>query len=122
MLAEAVEIARAGAAGIDRRGDAGGAAEFLGIDAERGAAPIHMGVQVDEARRDDMAGDIPNLGAGIRLEMGAHGGDLAVREGDIHHGVDFLRRIDDAPAAQDEIGVHGNLKGLKGGWLIGAAG
>ena len=50
VLAEAREIARAGAAGVDRRGDAGGAAELLGVDAERGAAPIDMGVQVDQAR------------------------------------------------------------------------
>jgi len=34
MLAEAGEIAGPCAAGVDRRGDAGEAAEFLGIDAE----------------------------------------------------------------------------------------
>src|SRR5579862_6564180 len=44
MLAEAREVARAGAAGVDRRGDAGRAAELLGIDAKRGAAPIDMGM------------------------------------------------------------------------------
>src|SRR5882757_2314289 len=42
VLAEACEITRPGAAGIDRGGDAGGAAELLGVDAERGAAPIDM--------------------------------------------------------------------------------
>lgn len=55
MLAKACEIARSGAAGIHRRGDAGAAAEFLGIDAERGAAPIDMGVQIDQPRRHDVA-------------------------------------------------------------------
>ena len=42
-----------------------GAAEFLGIDAERGAAPIDMGVKVDEPGRDDQAGDIAHLRGGI---------------------------------------------------------
>jgi hypothetical protein len=55
MLAEAGEIAGAGAAGIDGGGDARGAAKFLGVDAERGAAPIDVGVQVDQPRRDDEA-------------------------------------------------------------------
>ena len=38
VLAEAREIAGAGAAGIDRGSDAGGATKLLGVDAERGAA------------------------------------------------------------------------------------
>ncbi|MGF6425162.1 hypothetical protein ABIE91_000382 [Bradyrhizobium elkanii] len=50
MLAEAGKVARAGAAGVDRGGDAGVAAKFLGVDAERGAAPIDMRVQVDDPR------------------------------------------------------------------------
>ncbi len=54
VLAEAREIARAGAAGVDRRGDAGGAAELLGIDAERGSAPINVGVQIDQTGGDDV--------------------------------------------------------------------
>ncbi len=48
MLAEAREIAGPGAAGIDGGRDAGGAAEFLGVDAERGTNPVNMGVQVDQ--------------------------------------------------------------------------
>ena len=55
VLAEAREITRAGAAGVDRRGDAGGAAELLGVDAERGAAPIDVGVQIDQTGGDDVA-------------------------------------------------------------------
>src|SRR5882724_9028462 len=41
VLAKACEITRPGAAGVDRGGDAGGAAELLGVDADRGAAPIN---------------------------------------------------------------------------------
>ena len=53
MLAEAGEIARPGAAGIDAGRDRARAGEIVGVDAERGAAPIDMGVEVDEAGRDD---------------------------------------------------------------------
>jgi hypothetical protein len=49
VLAEAHEIAGPGGAGVDGGGDAGGAAEFLRVDAERRAAPVDVGVQVDEA-------------------------------------------------------------------------
>ena len=55
MLAEAREISRAGAAGVDRSSDAASARELLGVDAKRRAAPIDMRVKVDEAGRHDDA-------------------------------------------------------------------
>ena len=48
VAAEAVEVAGPGAAGIDEGGDAAAARQKLGLDAERRAAPIDMGVQVDQ--------------------------------------------------------------------------
>src|SRR5712675_3013797 len=69
MLAEACEIARAGAAGIDRRGDAGGAAELLGVDAERGATPIDVSVQIDKARGDDVTRYVAHVGSRIDAEL-----------------------------------------------------
>ena len=106
VLAEAREIARAGAAGVDRRGDAGGAAELLGVDAERGAAPIDVGVQVDQARRDDVARHVAHIGSGIGLELASDHGDLAAREGDVRHGIELLRGVDHPAAAQDQIERH----------------
>ena len=50
VLAESRQVARPGAAGVDRGRDAAQAAELLGVDAERSAAPIDMGVEVDDAR------------------------------------------------------------------------
>ena len=50
MPAEAGEIARARAAGVDGRGHPGCAAEIFGIDAERSAAPVYMGMQIDQSR------------------------------------------------------------------------
>src|SRR4051812_24688942 len=42
VLAKTGEIARTGAAGVDSGGDAGSAAEFFGVDAERRTAPVNM--------------------------------------------------------------------------------
>ena len=56
VLAEAREITRAGAAGVDRRGDAGRPAKLLGVNAERGSTPINVGVQIDQAGGDDQRG------------------------------------------------------------------
>ena len=67
VLAEAGEVAGPGAAGVDRGGDAGGAAELLRVDAERGAAPVDVGVQVDQAGRDDRSRHVAHVGAGAAL-------------------------------------------------------
>jgi len=101
MLAEARKVARAGAAGVDRGGDAGGAAKFFGVDAERGAAPIDMGVQIDQARGDDVPRHVTHVGSGIGLELFSDHRHLAAGEGNVRHGVKLLGRIDDAAAAQD---------------------
>ena len=105
VLAEAREIARPGAAGVDRRGDAGAAAEVLRVDAERGAAPIHMGVQVDQAGRHDVALHVAHF---RRVgQVVPHLGDLAAGERHVGDAVDVLRRVDDPPALQDEVECHG---------------
>ncbi len=48
-----------------------------------------MGVQVDEAGRDDAAGDVPHVGA-ADIEVVPDRGDLSAREGDIRHAVEAL--------------------------------
>ena len=88
VLAEAGEVAGPGAAGIDRRGHAGRAAELLGVDAERGAAPIDMGVQVDQAGRDDVARHVAHLGPRIGLELVSDPRHLAAGKSDIRDRVD----------------------------------
>ena len=73
-----------------------------GVDAERRAAPIDMGVKVDEARRDDLAGHVFHVRA-RRRETRADRGDLAGCEGDIGHHVDALRWIEHARALEDQV-------------------
>ena len=114
VLAEAGEVAGAGAAGVDRGGDAGGAAELLRVDAERGAAPVDVGVQVDEAGRDDEAGHVADVGAGAAFEAWADAGDLAAGKGDVGDGIELLRGVDHPAAAQDEIVGHEGLRAFLG--------
>ncbi len=106
VLAKAREIAGPGAASVDEGRDAAGARHQLGLDAERGAAPVDMRVQVDQAGRDDLTRDIPGILAG---EAVADRGDLAAREGDVRYLVDSLRGVDDATPFEYEI-VHLSLR------------
>ena len=87
VLAEAREVAGPGAAGIDEGRDAARSREQLGLDTERGTAPIDMRVQVDEAGGDDLARDVARVLAGQAV---ADGRDLAACEGDVGHPVDAL--------------------------------
>ena len=105
MLAKAVEVAGTGAAGIDDGGDAAGAGQQFGCHAERGAAPVDVGVQVDEAGRDQLAFDVLRLLAGKVVADRRH---LAAREGDVGHLVDALRGIDQLAALENQV-VHAFL-------------
>ncbi len=95
MLAEAVEIARAGAAGIDESRDAAGARQKLGLDAERRAAPVDVGMQVDQAGRDDLAGNVAHI---LGRKTIADRRDLAAGEGNVGDLVEGLRGIDNPSA------------------------
>src|SRR5262249_8915010 len=109
VLAESRKVAGPGAAGIDRGGHARPAAEILRVDAERGAAPVHVGMQIDQSRGDDVAGYVADIGFGIGAQSRADARHLAVRERDVGHGVELLRRIDHAAAAQDEVVTRGRI-------------
>ena len=106
MLAEAGEIAGPGGARVDGRGHGTGAGEFLGIDAERGAAPIDVGVHVDEAGRDKKAAHILHHRGGPARNGLADCGNLAAGEADLGHGIERLGGIDHAAARENEIHRH----------------
>jgi hypothetical protein len=101
MAAEAEEIARAGAAGIDKGGGAAALCYQRGIDAERGAAPIDMCMQVDQSRRDDQTARIDDRGA-FAWQVLPDGGDLAIGKGDVSAPVASVRRLDVPACHQDE--------------------
>ena len=64
-----------------------------------------MGVQVDQAGRDEQAADVAGVGRGL-VDALADGDDLPAGKSDVAAGVDPLRGIDEVAAAQDEI-KHG---------------
>ena len=106
VAAKARKISRPGTAGVDAGGHPAGPAELFGVDAERRAAPVHMGVQVDQPRRDDATGNVQHLGCRTGGQMRPDPGDLAAREGDVRDGIEALRRIDDPSALEDKIDGH----------------
>src|SRR5260370_19187730 len=64
-----------------------------------------MGVQVDEAGRDDLAFDITHV---LAREPVADRRHFAIREGNVGHLVERLRRIDDPSAFENQV-IHGAL-------------
>jgi len=65
-----------------------------------------MRVQIDQAGGDDITRYIAHLGPALGLQCVSDYGHLAVGEADIRDGVEFLRGIDNASAAQDQIKGH----------------
>ena len=104
-LPKPMEIAGARAARIDQGGGARAARDRLRAHAERGAAPIHMRVQVDQSGHHQRAGGSDGLAGERRVDVRGDLGDLAARECDVVAAVQPLRRIDHAPAGDDQI-VH----------------
>src|SRR5438132_309567 len=78
MASKAQEIAGAGAAGVDEGGGAALGGEPVGIDAERGAAPVDMAVQVDEAGGDDAIPCVDDLPGGLGIDCRVDRGDAAI--------------------------------------------
>ena len=106
MRAESSEIAGAGGARVDRRGDGVLAREDQRIDADRRSAPIDMRMQIDEARRHDPANDIADIHASGRVDRRTARGNLSAGKGDIADRVELLRRVDHPSAAQDQVVGH----------------
>ncbi len=107
MAAKAEEIAGAGTAGVDEGGGAALGGEAVGIDAERGAAPIDVAVQIDEAGRDDAARGIDDLRCPVGRNVGVDRGDAAIGDGDIALRIEVGGRIDERghPLPGDRIAL-----------------
>ena len=105
VAAESGKVAGAGAAGIDQGGGAAAPRDRGSIDPDRGAAPIDVGVQIDQPGRDEQADDVAGVVRGL-IDALADGDDFPAGESDVASGVDPLRGIDEVAAAQDEI-KHG---------------
>ncbi len=96
---------------IDQRGHAGLDADHIGVHAEApGDVLIDMGVGVDQAGQDDLAGDVDDLFGAGREDIGLHCGDLAVTDRYVFQAVDSGGRIDHAASAQEQVeaGIYGH--------------
>ena len=100
MPAVAVEIRWARRAGIHQRRAGCRQRIGIGFDADAGVAGIDVGVQVDQAGRHHLAGNVAGVTA---FQPVTDGGDLAVVKRDVGDAVDILSGIDDATALQHQI-------------------
>src|ERR1700689_992382 len=89
VFAEAGEIARPRAAGVDAGCNRAAAREVFGVDAERGASPIDVRVQVDEARGDNETRHVAHLSAVVYKAL-AYFRHLSAGEGDVGDAVEIL--------------------------------
>ncbi len=101
--AERREIIRAG---IPRR-DAGGGAlvghELVGGNADRRPVRVHVRVEVDQSRRDQLAGGIEHAQRARRRNLGFHRLDHAIADADIAPAAQRLARIEHIAALDHKI-------------------
>jgi hypothetical protein len=102
MPAETVEGAGAGTAGVDKGGGSAAPRHFNGIDPERSAAPIDVGVEVDQPGHDEEPAHIHNLGPDA-LQFAPDLGHLSVCKGYVGYSIAAARRIDNAPILKDQV-------------------
>ena len=80
----------------------GGGDPVLGLELHV-AGGLAVGMEIDEPRRHDLAGDVDDLGALERL--GRDRGDLAGRDADAPNRVKTGRRVHDVTALEDQVVV-----------------
>ena len=96
IMAESGESHATGPTLIDQRGNPGMNPDHIRVQPERATDMLeNMGVGIDHARNDETPGDIDILRS---RQFTAERRNLAARNGDIHHAIDPLCRINH-PAA-----------------------
>ncbi len=104
VLAEAGEIARAGAAGVDRRGDARRPSRTPRRRCRARCRPNRRGCADRSGRASRCNRETSRTSvAGSGLELVSDRSHLTAREGDIGHGIELLGRVDHPTPAQDQI-------------------
>jgi hypothetical protein len=66
-------------------------------------APEDVGVHVHQARSHEKAARVDDRGGGARRDIGRDSGDLASGDGNVHHPVDAVLRVDHVTAFDQEI-------------------
>ena len=102
VVAQPVDAVGAGGTRVDPRGDTGAGGERVGVDAPVGEARQDVRVQVHEAGDDEQARGVGDRGADA-LERRRDRGDPAVPHADVRVEHAGSRRIDHAPAGDDQV-------------------
>lgn len=92
------------AARIHPGGHADGQAGRVGIHEERHAAVEEVAVEINEPRRDVLAGDVHHL-RGAHREVRPQRGDPPIGEGHVHAPLEAGAGIEDGAALEQQIGV-----------------
>ena len=93
----------AGAAGIDECRGAAARRHGIGVDAERRAAPVDVGMQVDQPRGDDPPRDVDDRHGSRIRNIGLDRRYPPLRKRHIRHLIEIPLRIDDATAFQNQF-------------------
>ena len=112
-VAEVGEVAVPGRSGVDHGRRAGAEAEAVGQDALVAGPPLGVaggGVEVDvdvhQAGGDVKAAHVDDASRLVGGDAGVHGGDAAPGDGHVTDFVDAVGRVDDVPAAQQQVKAH----------------
>ena len=103
VAAQRRKIVDAGIAGRDQRGGALELREFVGGNADRRAIGVDMAVQVDQARRHQLAGGVDGLGRARRRNVVFDRLDHAPADADVAFAPQRLAGIEHVAALDDEI-------------------
>ena len=124
-LLEVLEVAPAGASGVRNgchtdaeRVAVGIQAVVTGVGSPLPCSGVGVRVNVDQARRHVQPGHVDRLQRVGRIELRVDGGDLSVGDRDVSDGADLVPRVDDMPAAKQQIVLRAagwSLRRLAGG-------
>ena len=92
VVAEAREVAGPGAAGVDEGGGAAAPGQRVGVDAQRGAAPVDVGVQVDQPRHDEPAAGVDDVPGVVDRQVRLDRRHATVAEADVELPVESRHR------------------------------
>src|SRR6185437_1935761 len=124
VLFEVFEVAPAGAAGIADGGYAIAKGEAVrpdavvaGIGVSFTSGSVIVRVNVNQPRRDVIAGYIDGLGRIAGIEVVGYGRDFAIFDRDVHDAINVIFRVDDMPVLEQQVirqGIGGRTDVVSG--------
>lgn len=101
--AEVLERIGSGTAGIDGGGDAVREGVVVGVEVEPGSFGVEVGVDIDEAGGDVIAGDIDDGARFFRGKVLADAGDGVSNDGDVEALIAMVGGVDDMSVLEEDV-------------------